>query len=120
VEQQLANLLRFPATVEPRSPCFHVLPGRQADFAALWPRSAFAREGGYALLSAAQASALELFGPGELSGRAAAHLGDFVAVTAATDRAVVNHRTSRVLGMHGGATPAEVKVPLIVVGGGGG
>ena len=55
-----------------------------------------------------------------MSDAAAVHLGDFVAITHTPDRVIQWRRPNRKhVGYHGGATPSEVLVPLVVVSSGG-
>ncbi len=110
----LANCLSCPPTGEPAVPFFHAREGRGEEFA----RSFRERWGGdFALLTSAEVEKLSLMGPGPLGPEAAARIGDFVAIPcrAATIRwrpkggGVNVHR-----GEHGGLTPAEMTVPLIL------
>ena len=56
--------------------------------------------------------ALEIFGPAPLSAHARQHIGDFVALS---EKSVVLVSSDRGhVGQHGGATPAEMQIPLVV------
>lgn len=107
----LVDCLLHRPTVEPRSPCFHVKPGREDDFARLFRSSRFGRH--FALLPIEEAVELRLFGP-QFTERAAQMAGSFIALTPET-RAIVYERPVGQVGMHGGMTQAEVQIPLIIV-----
>ena len=66
----------------------------------------------FALLSDDEVEALEIFGLAPLSAHARQHIGDFVALS---EKSVVLVSSDRGhVGQHGGATPAEMQVPLVV------
>ena len=112
IPAQLIDCLLHRPTVEPRSPCFHVKPGREEEFADLFRASRFGEH--FALLSIDEAASLRLFGP-HFSSRARELAGSFIALTPER-RALVYRRPMKMIGMHGGMTRAEVQVPFIVVG----
>ena len=106
--------LRCPPSGEPRVPFFHCLPGAADAFA----RDFRARLGDrFLLLSIEEVEALRLFAPGHLSPQARARIGDFVAI-GLEDHALMYVPEGRALsdmdGFHGGLTPAEMLVPLVV------
>ncbi|CAM9424588.1 unnamed protein product [Choristocarpus tenellus] len=108
----LQECLLHPPTVEPRSPCFHCRPGLQDEFAARFRASRFAAD--FELLSTDEVEDLQLLGPGNLSPVARERVGDFQAFTAGP-KILVSGQPRRMIGWHGGATPVEMEVPLIVV-----
>ncbi|KAJ8907076.1 hypothetical protein NDN08_003558 [Rhodosorus marinus] len=111
-DSELLECLKHRPTVEPRSPCFHVKTGCREIFAERFRKSRFSSR--FALLSAQAAEDSELFGPKPLSNRARQSLGDFVALT--TDRvALFQDHPDAFVGFHGGMTPSEMRIPLIVL-----
>jgi hypothetical protein len=117
-DDEILSLLRCSPTVEPRTPGFHVhpdgdgaAPGANCSrFAAAFRASRFGQK--FALLSAAEAEALELFGPAPMGERCRAHIGDFVAIS--PENVVIMSKDVGMVGQHGGATAAEMEIPLIV------
>jgi hypothetical protein len=108
----LMELLEFPPTGEPRAPYFHVRRGQERKFAAAFS----ARFGeSFDLLSTEEAAAIGLFGP-EVTAPARARIGNFVGVASGQD--VIFYEPDESLrtmkGTHGGLTPDEVRIPLIV------
>lgn len=109
----LSELLLTPPAGESPVPSFHVRPGLEAEFTA----SFRSRAGdAYALLTVDEVDELRLLGPEPLSATTRKRLGDFIALSArgeavvyAPETAVVNMK-----GFHGGLTPAEVRIPLVV------
>jgi hypothetical protein len=110
----LSATLACPPSGEPVIPFFHVRAGREDEFAAGFR----ARWGGdFALLTRAQVGEMGLMGPGGLCSTTAARLGEFVAVPrrAASIRYRPEGAEVRVhRGEHGGLSPAEMTVPLIL------
>jgi hypothetical protein len=108
----LQTLLTVPSG-EPRVPLFHARQGAHEAFA-----GAFRREYGdrMALLTLQQVDDLRLLGPGPLSARARARLGDFIALSADGSGLILTEEQSLAVmrGVHGGLSAAEVRVPLIV------
>ena len=108
-DDPLLQLLIAPPSGDPRVPLFHVRPGRHAEFEAMF-RDRFGER--FALLTAAELAAMRLLGPA-LSETASARLGDYAAIPGAAS--VLRHRPeSPMRGYHGGMTPAECRIPLIV------
>lgn len=112
--QGLLELLVTAPSGEPRVPYFHVRPGEHQRFA-----SAFRERYGddFALLSIDEADDLRLFGPELLSETARARIGDYIGVTAGANALVLGEPGARrdpMRGFHGGMTPAEMRIPLIV------
>ena len=72
----------------------------------------------YALLSVAEAEALALFGPGPLAGAARRRIGNFIGLSPAPVALIygtdLGDGVGALRGYHGGLTPAEMRVPLIV------
>jgi Type I phosphodiesterase / nucleotide pyrophosphatase len=112
-DDELTQLLLTPPAGESPVPMFHVRPGTQAEFAA---RFAAVAGDAYALLTTDEVDDLRLLGPQPLGDTTKERLGDFLALSAhgeavvyAPETAVVNMK-----GFHGGLTPAEVLIPLVV------
>lgn len=97
---------------EPRVRYLHTEPGAAADVQAAWGELLDGRAGVY---SREQAVATGMFGP--VAAPHLARLGDVVVVcsgdTAVLASAHEPPETSRLVGFHGGATPAEMAIPLI-------
>ena len=114
-DDDLLAALEVPPSGEPRVPFFHVRAGAGARF-----ERAFRRRFGdiYALLSVAEAEALALFGPGPLAGAARRRIGDFIGLSPAPVALIygtdLGDSVGALRGYHGGLTPAEMRVPLIV------
>lgn len=105
----MLELLRAAPSGDPRVPLFHVRPGRQAEFEATF-RSRFGER--FALLTTGDLASLRLLGPA-ISARTRGLLGDYVAIPGTAS--VLRHRPeSEMRGYHGGMTPAECQIPLIV------
>jgi hypothetical protein len=103
--------LRFARTGEPRVPFFHVHDGEGERFAARF-RERFGER--FALLTVAEAEGMRLFGPSPMSEAARARVGDYIAVSDGPD--VIAYGVEEALrGYHAGLSPAEMRVPLIVV-----
>jgi hypothetical protein len=112
-EDPLVSMLRIPPTGDGRAVLFHVCDGMHDDFANAF-RQRFSE--GAALLSTEEAQSMGLFGPVPLSDEARRRVGDFVSV--AFNRGVLLYEPKgddRLLGHHGGLTPDEMRVPLILV-----
>jgi hypothetical protein len=109
-EDKLVQMLVCPPTGEARLPIFHVLPGNQADF-----REAFQKRYGddFLLLDREDIEGLRLFGPARLSRLAIDRIGDFVALPAG-DAVLEYDPGSALAGYHGGPSPLEVRIPLIL------
>ena len=111
VGDPLLALLRFAPTCEPRLPAFHVEPGRHAAFEALF-EDRFGEH--WALLTLDEADAMHLFGPGPCSAETRRRLGDYVAISDGSG-AILHRPSDAMLGFHGGLTPDEMRIPLIIV-----
>jgi hypothetical protein len=113
----LLGYLIAPPSGEPRVPIFHVKPGRLEGFAAAF-RDRFGQA--FALLAAGEVEELELLGPAPLRDETRARIGNFVAVPAGLDVFIYgppgDMTTFRMKGFHGGMTPAEMRVPLVLAG----
>lgn len=112
----LLDCLRCAPTGEGRTPHFHVRPGKAAE---LVERVADRAGGRLALLSQGEADALRLFGPEPLSPLARQRFGDYVGIALAPfTLAYYRSAESKALhhvGVHGGMSPAEVRIPLLVL-----
>ncbi|MBN1947973.1 MAG: alkaline phosphatase family protein [Bradymonadales bacterium] len=116
VADPLVAHLACPPSGEPRLTIFHVKEGRQAVFAQEF-RQRFGEH--FCLLSVEELEQLELLGPGPLAPETRPRLGDLVAIP--LDRAGFLLRNDDstpipIIGMHGGLTSREMRVPLVVVG----
>ena len=108
-DDPLLQLLIAPPSGDPRVPLFHVRPGRHAEFEAMF-RDRFGER--FALLTTAELAAMRLLGPA-LSETASARLGDYAAIPG--DASVLRYwPESPMRGYHGGMTPVECRIPLIV------
>ena len=112
----LLDCLRTVPSGEGRTPHFHVQPGRGPE---LVERLADRCGDRMAVLSRDEAEAARLFGPEPLSDHARRRFGDYVGVTleplsvayyASADSSGLRH-----VGIHGGMSPDEVRIPLIVL-----
>jgi hypothetical protein len=97
---------------EPRARYVHAVPGAAADVLAAW-REVLGAD--WCVLPRGEAIATGWFGPPD---RVREHLvGDVVAVPYGSGAVVASESEkfmSRLIGMHGGLTPAEQRVPLLI------
>jgi hypothetical protein len=109
----LMALLRHPPSCEPRASAFHVHGGAEARFAGGF-RERFGER--FALLTIDEVDELRLLGPGPLDRETRRRLGDFLAIPRGAD--VILYEPSATLramrGFHGGLTPDEARIPLII------
>jgi hypothetical protein len=112
-DDELSSLLLTPPAGEPPTPLFHVRPGLEADFAAAFRRTA---GDSFVLLTPDEVEGLRLLGPDRLSPTTRARIGDFLALSAAGESVIYSPDTAIVnmKGFHGGLSPAEVLIPLIL------
>jgi hypothetical protein len=111
---ELLDSLVVPPSGEPRVPYFHVRPGEHERFASQF-RERFGED--FALLSIDEADDLHLFGPEPMYATARARIGDFVGVTSSANALILgapDGPPDPMRGFHGGMTPAEMRIPLIV------
>jgi hypothetical protein len=113
----LLGALRYPPTGDARVMYLHARPGA-GD--ALHQRFKERYGDRFLLLTIDEAESIELFGPGRLSAATRARLGDVMAISSGADviEYVPAGSIDRVLSIashHSGLTPAEMRVPLIVV-----
>jgi hypothetical protein len=98
---------------EPRVRYLHTEPGAAADVQAVWSE---VLDGRAEVLSREQAVTAELFGP--VHPQHLPRIGDVVVIcTGDTAILATGHEppeVARLVGFHGGATPAEMAIPLIV------
>jgi hypothetical protein len=108
----LVRMLVVPPSGDGRAPLFHVENGACDAFAAAFR----ARYGDrFALLTTEEADELRLFGPVALSEETRRRVGDFVGVALSWD--VIFHEPKKddeLRGHHGGLTPDEMRIPLIL------
>jgi len=105
--------LRCQPTGEPTVPFFHVRPGEEGAFV-----SQFTQRFGehFALLTAQQVEDLRLLGPEPLCDRTRRRLGTFVGIAHKPVFFVEpTDGHPEYVGVHGGLTPEEMTVPLIIV-----
>ena len=114
-DDPLASRLLCQPVGEPTVPIFHVRPGEAGAFAAEF-NDRFGEQ--FALLTVDEVEALRLFGPGELSATMRRRLGDFVGIAPEPTKFYIKPVDDNVahLGVHGGLSPIEMTVPLIVEG----
>jgi hypothetical protein len=112
----LFEALRFPPSGDSRVLYLHVQPGA-ADRARAWFHHHYGDR--FLVISTDEAEQLELFGPGPLSLHTRARLGDLIVLSTGVD--VLDYapgkvdRLASVVAHHSGLTPAEMRVPLIVL-----
>ncbi|MCH8205998.1 MAG: alkaline phosphatase family protein [Chloroflexi bacterium] len=108
--------LRFPPSGDARVMYLHVSHGAEDRVRELFQK----RFGGrFFLISADEADALELFGPGPMSRETRSRIGDLVAISCGPD--VIAYQPGRgparlmsQESQHSGLTPQEMRVPLVV------
>ena len=110
--EPLMSMLAIPPSGEPRALYFHTREGQRERFAA-----AFRERYGdaWALIEAAEGERTGLFGNG-MSDATRGRIGDFIGV-ALTDQAILyepSPELAAMQGFHGGMSPAEMRIPLIV------
>lgn len=112
----LAATLRAPPAGEPRALTFHVRAGCEARFAELAHETLGAS---HFLLDAHDVDALRLLGPVPVTPEVRARLGDVLAVSRGDAVAEMSRRGEEramvLRSNHGGFTPAETLVPLLMV-----
>ena len=110
------DCLRAAPTGEGRTPHFHVRPGKERELVERVTDRAGER---MAVLSRQEAEDLRLFGPGPLGEPARRRFGDYVGIALApisvSWHASADAPQLRYVGAHGGMTPDEVRIPLIVL-----
>lgn len=109
----LMAMLRLPPSCEPRTPAFHVRPEMREAFTPAF-RERFGDR--FALLSIDEADKLRLFGAEPLATETRRRLGDYIAF-AGGPYAVLYEPTKELRalkGFHGGMTPDEMRIPLIL------
>ena len=118
-DDPLVEALQAPPSGEPRVPMFHVRTGARAAFLEEF-RERF-REN-FALLTPDEVDELALFGPEPLSRVTRSRIGDFIGIAPGPDvlvyRAKRAESATTMRGFHAGLTPEEMRIPLILVGGG--
>jgi hypothetical protein len=110
----LHALLRTAPSGERAAPIFHVKAGHRADFAREF-QGRFADD--LALLTSREVEDLQLLGPQKWSPVTRQRMGDFLGIAAKPVQilAATNHDVPHWLaGIHGGLTPDEMYVPLIL------
>lgn len=109
----LDELLLVPPTGDGRTHFFHVKNALRNEFEARFTES---YGDTIALVTLEEAEDLALFGPVPLAPETRRRLGDFIGV--ALDRDVLFHQRSapreQLRGHHGGLTPDEMRIPLIL------
>lgn len=110
-DDPLLRLLRVPPSCEPRTPAFHVAPGKHAEFERMF-RERFGEQ--FALLTIDEADELRLFGSGPMSDETRRRLGDYVGIALRPNTVSLPVETP-MIGFHGGLMADEVRVPLVVV-----
>jgi len=109
----LLSHLRCRPTGEPTTPIFHVRPGHEEAFAVEFT----ARFGDhFALLSLEEVDRLRLMGPAALSPLMRRRMGTYMGIANRPSRFYIEpcDRHADHPGVHGGLTPEEMTVPLII------
>ena len=114
LDDPVLKTLACPPTCEPTTPVFHVRPGCEEPF-----QAEFERRWGewFALISPDEAEHLRLFGPGPLAEETRRRLGTYLAVGQVPSALYSRNPDGTVktqVGVHAGASPDEMHVPLIV------
>ena len=109
----LIKMLRLPPSCEPRAPAFHVRAGMLDAFVLAF-RGRFGDR--FALLTLDEVDELRLFGAGPLSHETRRRLGDYIAIPRGPHAILYEPKKQlRALkGFHGGLTPDEMRIPLIL------
>jgi hypothetical protein len=111
----LAATLRSPPAGEPRALTFHVRPGREVEFR---DRVVESLGSTFFLISADDVVALRLLGPEPMSSEVRARLGDLLAVSCGEFVSEMSlpgrERGMALRSNHGGLTPDETLVPLVL------
>ncbi len=113
-DDPLMDMLEAPPYGEPRVPMFRARPGMAEAFADAF-RARFGER--FVLLSTDDAEALRLFGEPTLSDETRARIGDFIAPALGDDVLLYDpdEGLRAMEGTHGGLTPAEMMVPLVLI-----
>ena len=112
---RLMSYLSVPPSGEPTAPCFHVIPGREADFRNYFENSPFSRY--FTLITSAEADELGIYGSAPLSEAMKLHLGTFIGIAAepaAIEYVAAGRQPKGHVGQHGGMRPGEMHVPLFL------
>lgn len=105
--------LSAPPSGEAAMPVFHVIPGYESEFPAVFSQSVFSKD--FILLSNDQINRLNLFGPDPLSAIMRMHLGNYIGIAkepAALYYASQNHEIPNLKAIHGGLRKEEMFVTL--------
>jgi Type I phosphodiesterase / nucleotide pyrophosphatase len=115
---QVMSYLRFPPSGDARVMYLHMKEGAEFPI-----RQYFQRRFGerFLLITVDEAEELQLLGPGPISAEAKRRVGDLILISRGRD--VIEYRppggnTGRIMSeasQHSGLTPAEMRVPLVVV-----
>ncbi len=113
-DDPLMEMLLAPPSGEPRAPIFHLRSRRDLGRFPFEFRRRFGER--WVILSTEEVESLELLGPGPLASRTRDRLGDFMAIAGGDEVLLYGpeQAIATMRGFHGGLTPAEVRVPLIV------
>jgi predicted AlkP superfamily pyrophosphatase or phosphodiesterase len=118
VGDEMLEMLRVPFSGDARMPIFHVKPGRQREFEALFEDRYGDR---FALVPMGEAERMHLFGPYGFEGVARGRFGDYagVALKPVTMHYVVPQAVTGVqkppfVAQHAGLSPEEMWIPVIV------
>ena len=105
------TLVRKPS-IEPRALNLFLKPGREQDFPRLWKQAV---GNSYTLYTKTQVLEQQLFGPGPNHPMLEEMLGDYLAVANTSLTLFPNPSYLKFMkATHGGMTPEELTVPLIV------
>lgn len=109
-DDSLLELLVTPPSCESRILALHARERRDGELASLF-RERFGET--FALLTIDEADDLRIFAPTPLSQASRLRLGDFVAISGAAN-GIFHRKDAPMLGFHGGLSPEEMHIPLIV------
>jgi predicted AlkP superfamily pyrophosphatase or phosphodiesterase len=112
----ILKISEFPPTSEARFPIFHVSSYRTEEFVNEF-HERFSES--FLLITTEEAEDAKLFGPGKIKSHLRPRFGDFVGV--AKDNSIIGYlppgksAEESHTGRHGGLSPEEMRVPLVVV-----
>jgi hypothetical protein len=111
---ELLETLLGPPAGEPLTPMFQVREGMHSEFETRF-RAVCGEH--FALLTPQEVEDLRLLGPGPLAGRTRARIGAFLGLSSEGEALVYrpDRGIAAMRGYHGGLSPGEVRIPLILV-----
>jgi hypothetical protein len=112
----ILETLEAPPSGNPPTPMFHVKKGRRAEFVRLFEERFADR---FILLSSEDAEEMEITGPGKMTDLARGRFGHFIGIAKGA-LTLKYYERGRIpagddIGGHSGLTPAEMRIPLVIV-----